>query len=170
MTKSSSEDLVSERSYEPLTDTHLRRLVEIARRDRAWFFDRYSYDDVAAGFVLTALVQGGAQHYLGVGNGIKDLDVCTYFAKPPGGPSLIRRQPKKYDFGPSELGIHPADKNYRGRHVDCLLRMVDTHGNTDPVTAIQQYIRQRGRGERGERAVVAIDPTELFGTVVWPAP
>ncbi|ACY23829.1 conserved hypothetical protein [Gordonia bronchialis DSM 43247] len=171
MQSSGSGNLIAERSYERLTENHLRRLALIARRDRAWFFDQYGYADVAAGFLLTALVQGGAQHYLGGGNGVKDLDVCSYFAKPPGGPSLIRRRPKKYDFGPSELGVHPADSGYRGRHVDCLLRIVDTQGDIgDPVATIRGHIRERGRSDTGERAVVALDPPELFATAVWPLP
>lgn len=55
----------SERSYGPLTDSHLKRLAEIAEQDREAMFENNPHLEVYRDRVLlVALCQGAALHYL----------------------------------------------------------------------------------------------------------
>ena len=143
-----------ERSFEPLTDGHLSRLAEIARADQE---DRYArrprwsvYRDRV---LLVALCQGAALHYLDGRNGVKDLDVWTFYARHGEG-EFPARWRVMADFGPSTLGRHPDDRGDRGRHVDLIGRSIEAKPGDDPLLA--------------GKAVIALWPPELLGTTVWP--
>jgi hypothetical protein len=75
------------------------------------------------------------------------------------------------DFGPSELGRHPDDTGFVGRHVDLIGRSLDVSPGIDPVRAVQTYLRA-GRTTSSRKlavkAAIAIDPPELRGVTVWP--
>ena len=62
----------------------LHRLGEIARQDREEFFHRCPrYRPLQGDIIAVALCQGAALHYVNGSNGIKDLDVWTFYAKRP---------------------------------------------------------------------------------------
>lgn len=156
----------------PLTDEHLRRLAEIAEADREGFFSRNPHFEVYRdGILLTALCQGAALHYVNGTNGVKDLDVYTFYAEQPGVVYPYRRPRGVVDFGHSEFGRHPDDHRYVGRRVDLLGRALKVEPSADPVAAVRNYLRE-GRTKTSkalaEKAVVAIDPGARFGQVVWP--
>lgn len=163
----------SERFYAPLTEAHLARLAEIARTDREERFARRSRWTVYRDRVLlVALCQGAALHYLDGRNGVKDLDVWTFYARHPEG-EFPARWRVMADFGPSDLGRHPNDVGYRGRDVDLIGRSIDAAPGADPVATVRAYLRA-GRTTSARalaaKAVVAIDPPKMRGVTVWPAP
>jgi hypothetical protein len=163
---------VAERSYEPLTDNHLARLADIARADREDRFTRRPRWEVYRDRVLlVTLCQGAALHYLDGRNGVKDLDVWTFYAHHPEG-KFPARWRVMADFGPSPLGRHPDDDGFVGRHVDLIGRSIDATPGGDPVRAVQTYLRAGGTESArllAGKAVVALDPPELLGTTVWPS-
>lgn len=164
-------DDVAERSYEPLTEDHLRRLAELAYEDHAELMRRHSHLRVLRDRVLlTALCQGGALHWVDGKNGVKDLDVFTFYARHPEQPYPPRRR-KCGDFGASDLGRHPADVGYSGRRIDFMGKDLDVPVDADPVDAVRSYLRGRRTGTAwhlSRKAVVVIDPNHLFGHVIWP--
>jgi len=180
---------MSERTYEPLTLEHLDRLAEIARQDRLRFVAKQP--DLRNQFLASALVQGGAQHWVDGKHGVKDLDVYSFFALPRGYarfPADIRQV--HADFGRSELGRAVYDPNwaksgkrlkdferwsqFEGRRVDLMLRGLAVGVSQDPVGAIQAWLRS-GRSERdgsrwylAQRPVILIEPSAHRGEVIWP--
>ena len=161
------------RSMAPLTDGHLRRLSEIAEKDREGLFTRNPHLGVYRDrILLTALCQGAALHFVNGTNGVKDLDVYTFYAADPGVGYPYRRR-GVVDFGDSELGRHPDDHGFRGRRVDLLGRTLKVDPSSDPLAAIRSYLRAQATKtakELSKKAVVVIDPGERFGQVVWPLP
>lgn len=162
----------AERSLAPLTLDHLTRLADLASTDREDRFTRRPRWAVYRDRVLmVALCQGAALHYLDGRNGVKDLDVWTFYASHPEGPFPYRWPLPHCDFGPSELGGHPDDHGFIGRRVDLIGRSLDVRTDADPVRAVRSYLRA-GRTTSARllagKAVVAVDPPELRGTTVWP--
>lgn len=157
----------------PLTDEHLRRLAEIAEADREGMFIRNPHLSVYRDrILLTALCQGAALHFVNGINGVKDLDVYTFYAEEPGVGYPYRRRGVE-DFGDSELGRHPEDHAFRGRRVDLLGRTLKVAPFADPVTSVRNYLRAGGTAtakELANKAVVVIDPGARFGQVAWPVP
>ncbi len=158
----------------PITDDHLRRVAEIAEADRRDAFKRIprlaAFRDRV---LLTALCQGAALHFIDGVNGVKDLDVYTFYAEHPDVRFSENRRRKMVDFGESELGRHPEDdrEKFRGRHVDLMWRALDVPVDADPIDSVRQYL-SRGRTTTAQRlaekAVVVIDPGPLRGQVIWP--
>lgn len=165
-------DRVAERSFAPLTLDHLGRLAVIAadelddrfRRNPQWA----GYADRVLGVMLA---QGGALHYLDGQTGVKDLDVFTFFADDPDHP-FPRRWPRNTrDFGPSDLGRHPADTGYVGRRIDHMTRALPVPVGTDPIVAVQEYLsiaRTSKTRELAAKAMVGISPPDIRGVQVWP--
>lgn len=156
-----------------LTDEHLRRLAEIAEADREGLFSRNPH---LAGYrdriLMTALCQGAALHYVDGTNGVKDLDVYTFYAEDPASGYPYRRRGVG-DFGGSELGRHPDDHAFVGRRVDLLGRTLKVEPSADPVSAVRRYLKAGDTAtakELAKKAVVVIDPGARFGQVVWPLP
>jgi hypothetical protein len=122
--------------------------------------------------LLTALCQGAALHFVNGTNGVKDLDVYTFYAEYSGVGYPYRRRGVE-DFGDSELGRHPDDHGFLGRRVDLLGRTLKVATTADPVTSIRNYLRAGGTAtarELSKKAVVVIDPGPRFGQVAWPLP
>ena len=167
-----SESMI-ERSMAPLTSQHLRRLAEIAEKDRDGLFGRNPHLSVYRDrILLTALCQGAALHFVDGTNGVKDLDVYTFYAADPSVGYPYRRR-GVVDFGDSESGRHPNDHEFRGRRVDLLGRTLKVPMSSDPVAAVQGYLRARATTtakELAKKAVVVIDPGDCFGQVIWPVP
>ena len=165
-------NIVVDRSFEPLTDDDLRRLGEIATADREQMFARSRHWAAYRDRLLAvALCQGAALHYLDRRNGVKDLDVWTFFAALPSrypDPALYRRN-KPYDYGPSRFGRHPDLPGYLGRKVDLLSDSIPVRPDADPVESIRHWLRTERRGNPAhlaQKAVVLIEPAR--GRVVWP--
>ncbi|MGN2641177.1 hypothetical protein ACTD5D_34445 [Nocardia takedensis] len=168
-------DTVAEYSREPVTEEHLRRLAEIARNEVEMFFGRNPhlapYRDA---YLMTALTQGAALHYASGGqHRVKDLDIHAFFVKVDPHKTQLRRARRVIDFGLSEFGRHPDDValGFAGRHVDGIFRLVDTAGSADdPIATVRGYLRHSSTPTAfhlRQKAVVALDPPELFGEVVW---
>lgn len=170
MTRAVASGPATERSFEPLTDAHLASLAEIARADREDRFTRRPRWSVYRDRVLlVALCQGSVLHYLDGANGVKDLDVWTFYARHPEG-EFPPRWRVMADFGPSPLGRHPDDAGFVGRHVDLIGRSIDAVQGGDPVRTVRTCLRAGGTESArllAGKAVVAIDPPELRGTTVW---
>jgi hypothetical protein len=165
--------MIEERSTAPLTDEHLHRLWEIAEKDREGMFSRNPHLSVYRDrILLTALCQGAALHFVNGTNGVKDLDVYTFYAADSGVGYPYRRR-GVVDFGDSELGRHPDDHEFQGRRVDLLGRSLKLDASLDPLAAIRGYLgagATKTAKELAKKAVVAIDPGARFGQVVWPLP
>jgi hypothetical protein len=162
---------MQERSCVQLTEPDLKRLGQIAARDRTDLFRRkpelgrlYSERLLAV-----ALCQGAALHYLDGKNGIKDLDVWSFYRAAPERPYPYRRRGVA-DFGDSRFGTDSRNPQFVGRAVDLLGRSIDARDFSDPVAVLREYLRS-GKSESArllaKKAVVLIEPQNLLGTVVW---
>ena len=166
----------SERSYARFTDEHLDRLVKIAAADQARMFLGNPHLDIyCQRLLLVALCQGGAKHYVDGTNGVKDLDVYSFYASVPG----VLLHPQRHvvaDFGESEFGYRPADLKDRGkfltgRAVDLLVRTLPVEPDADPVEAVRNWLKtSKNKTPRllKEKAVVALYPESLRRRVIWP--
>lgn len=185
-------DETSRRSSAPLTHDHLARLSAIAAEDREIFYR--AQPAYRGRHLATVLAQGAALHWLDRSTGVKDLDVWSFFALPPGATRFPASQRKRHvDFGPSELGRQAYDlddawltmhdrrrfarwSTFRGRRVDLMMRGLPCTPDADPAVAIRGWLSRGTRPANGspwhlaQKAVVLIDPPERRGEVVWPVP
>ena len=160
------------RSYKSLTKEDLRRLVLLAEADRIDFFRRKPDTGrlYSKRLFAVALCQGAALHYLDGKNGIKDLDVWSFYRANPERQFPPRRR-AKVDFGDPKFGTTDDSPNFVGRRVDLIGRSISATNFADPVAVLRDYLRgQSTESARclSEKAMVLIDPPELFGQVVWP--
>ena len=160
------------RSYETISVDDLGRLAAIARQDRdARFVRRPRWQPYADRVLCVALCQGAALHYVDRRNGVKDLDVYTFYAEHPTG-TFPYRWRTEADFGPSKFGRHPGDPaSFRGRRVDLIGRSLEVPPDADPVEAVRNYLaaeRTETARQLARKAVVILEPEPLRGRVVWP--
>jgi hypothetical protein len=175
------------RSYARLTYAHLKCLSDLAAADRERFYlaqPLYRGRNIA-----TVLAQGAALHWLDGKNGVKDLDVWSFFALPPEHDRFVAdRRETQADFGPSELGRQRYDLDaarnerernryrrwqlYEGRRVDLMLRGLQCPLDADPAIEIREWLVRGKPGSSpwwlSKKAVVLIDPPERRGEVAWP--
>jgi hypothetical protein len=167
----------SGRSYAPFTDEHLERLVKIAREDQQSFFVRNPRLAVyRKRLLLIALCQGAALHYVDgpsgarKKNGVKDLDVYSFYAEDPKVSWPYRRHGVK-DFGKSEFGFHPnKKKDFVGRHVDLMGRALSVAPDADPVQAVRAWLATSNNKTPRllrEKAVVGLYPARYRGKIIW---
>lgn len=163
---------MSQRSYKPLEAVDLKRLGQIAADDRADLFARKKetgrlYSDR---LFAVALCQGGALHYLDRKIGIKDLDVWSFF-RPNTERQFPYRRRAELDFGDPKFGVTEDSPHFVGRRVDHIGRAIPDSDYSDPVAVLRRYLRA-GATESARRlaqkAVILIEPANLFGVVVWP--
>jgi len=160
------------RSLEPITEEDLRRLGEIAQADREEMFTRSRHwAPYRRRLLAVALCQGAALHYLDGRNGVKDIDVWTFFAALPDRypDRALYRRDKARDFGPSKFGRHPEIPGFVGRKVDLLSDSIRVKPGADSVEAIRDWLSTERRGNPShlaQKAVVLIEPD--LGRVVWP--
>jgi hypothetical protein len=166
----------AERSFEPFTDEHLDRLVEIALDDQEAMFASSPHLEVYRDRLLViALCQGGALHYIHGKRGVKDLDVYRFYARHP----MVLMHPLRHtvtDFGESEFGYRPADlkerkRRFIGRAVDLLVRSLPVEPDADPVEAVRSWLKtSKNKSPRllKEEAVVGLYPDRYRGLVIWP--
>jgi hypothetical protein len=160
------------RSYERMTNDDFRRLGRIASADREEFFSRKEHYAPLADYILAvALCQGAALHYVNGTNGIKDIDVWTFYAEHPTITYPPRRPIIPRDFGDPKFGKTRDYEHFVGRKVDCLGRSLSVQRGSEPVGALRGYLanpRTDTAGKLAEKGVVLIEPAGLLGTVVWP--
>ena len=160
------------RSYERITESDLHCLAVIAQADRLDFFIRKPDTGrlYSERLFAVALCQGAALHYLDGKNGIKDLDVWSFYEEHPERPFPYRRR-AKVDFGDSKFGTTDGYSHFTGRKVDLIGRSIRNVDRHNPVSTLRRYLRS-GTTESArflaEKAVILLEPTHLFGTVVWP--
>jgi hypothetical protein len=139
----------------------LDRLSEIAAEDREDRFRRRprwaSYRDRV---LSVALCQGAALHYVDGRNGVKDLDVWTFYAEDAAGPFPYRwRTERLFDLEP-----------FDGHYVDLLGRSLSEKVGADPEAVIQRYLTNPTTASAralAQKAVVLLDPLRLRGRVAW---
>ena len=160
------------RSLVPITLEDLQRLGALAAADQAGLFARKR--DTAALYssrlFAVALCQGGALHYLDRKNGVKDLDVWSFYTEHPQRIFPPRRR-AKVDFGDSKFGVTADTPEFVGRRVDLIGRSIASADASDPVGTLGRYLTdKRTESARllAQKAVVLIEPKRLLGTVVWP--
>jgi len=177
------------RSQAPIEDDHLERLSVIAAADREKFcLNHPEYRDL---YLATVLAQGAALHFLDGRNGVKDLDVWSFFALPQGvtrfpadkrnvhvdfGASTLGRQPYQLDDAPNTTVRARWAKwaTFEGRRVDLLMRGLQCSRRSDPVDVIRGWLIT-GQAKPGsspdrlaKKAMIMIDPADRRGQVVWP--
>ncbi len=152
-------------------------LVSIAEADQKSFFQRNPHLAVYGHRrLLIALCQGGALHDLDCKkdakkkNGVKDLDVYSFYADDPEIPWPYRRHGVA-DFGESEFGYHPNKRQqFVGRHVDLMGRALPVAPGANPGLAVRDWLatsnNQTPRLLR-KKAVVGLHPAKYFGKIIW---
>jgi hypothetical protein len=168
----------SERSLEVITASDLGRLSVIAAEDRAKLFE--TRPEYAGRLLCVALCQGAGLHFVDVArgktppNGVKDLDVWSFFLAIPGVTFPYRRS-RHLDFGPSKFGRWsrelPKFRHFAGRRVDLFMRDLPVTADADPADALRSYLR--ARKTKTAKALVAkglvlIDPPDRRGEIIWP--
>ncbi|MGO9778486.1 MAG: hypothetical protein ACLPQY_01765 [Streptosporangiaceae bacterium] len=179
-----------------LTDEHLRRLAVVAEEDHAFFTRPSGHPEYQARRLAAVLAQGAALHYLDGRNGVKDLDIWTFYAATPGTHSPLRRGVRHADFGPSSLGrqaydMHKAHSErqrakwkrwsaYTGRRVDLSVRALPVPADapiSSVISALQKWlahgaqntaVRKPSAWHLAKKAAVLIYPDSHRGYVVWP--
>jgi hypothetical protein len=165
----------TERSLERIERSDLLRLAALAAEAEAGLFARHPHGAGRyAGLLLCrALCQGAALHYLDGRNGVKDLDVWSFYSARDDGPFPYRWRGTA-DYGPSRFGRYPGDPpSYAGRRVDLLGRSLPVPPGADPAAVLRDYLsapRTESAKRLAEKAVILITPEHAVGDVVWPPP
>ncbi len=158
------------RSFKPISRTDLKRLTDIARKDREGFFQSHPQWAKSYGnrVVCVALCQGAALHYVNGKTGINDFDLYSFYKEHPS-MNWYAKRIKSYDFGNPKFGKSVDKPNFIGRRVDCLGRSIGVNRNESPIEAIIRYL-QEGKTETARlislKAVVLLEPN--CGRIVWP--
>lgn len=163
---------MDDRSYKKIDDSDLARLAAIAEADRNNLFRRKP--DIARLYsgrlFAVALCQGAALHYLNGKNGIKDLDVWSFYAVAPERQFPYRRR-AQLDFGDPKFGKTLDSPQFIGRRVDHMGRSLPADNYSDPIAVLRKYLQARRTQTAkclAEKAVVMIWPSNLRGTIIWP--
>lgn len=132
------------RSFLPIERRDLKKLLQIAKRDRETFFMVHpEWAKFYAKRVLcVVLCQGAAQHYDDGITGINDFDVYTFYKKHPL-KNWYAKRIKCYDFGNPKFGKSVDKPGFIGRRVDCLSRAIDVNRMEDAVSALRRYLTER---------------------------
>jgi hypothetical protein len=161
------------RSYERIEPADLLRVADIAKMDREAFFLRNArYAELRNRVLAVALCQGAALHYVDGVNGIKDIDVWTFYVSDGGVEYPPRRPVANYDFGNPKFGKTRDFEHFRGRKVDCLGRSIPAQDKSNPVAALRSYLASAytdSAARLAQKAVVLIEPREHLGTIIWRA-
>jgi hypothetical protein len=103
-------------------------------------------------------------------NGIKDLDVWSFYRAVPERPYPYRRR-GVVDFGDPKFGRSATNGEFVGRSVDLLGRSIDAPNFSDPIAVLRDYLAS-GKTESARllarKAVILIEPANLLGAAVWP--
>lgn len=168
---------IEERSYKTITVEDLKKLRDLALRERIKFFDRNpcyrkAYFD---SLIAIALCQGAALHFIDRRTGVKDFDIWCFYIKNHK-ITYPYRALKSVDSRLEEFGVHPDDvvKRYRGRRVHLMGRTIDIdivkRNNGDPRNCIIKYLeggRTKTSRALAKKAVVGLWPDAILGKVIW---
>jgi hypothetical protein len=162
-----------DRSTLRITRTDLKRLARIAEEDRADYFSRHPEFAIlySRRLLCTALAGDAALHYLNGMTGVGAFELWSFYAEHPEAGLPVQRA-RRADFGASRFGrAADAPDTYAGRRVDLNGRSIDCPPGTDPVAALQRYLRAAATPsarELARKALVLIAPEPLLGVEVWP--
>ena len=168
---------IEERSYRKITVEDLKKLKDLALRERIEFFDRKpcyrrAYLD---SLIAIALCQGAASHFIDSKTGVKDFDIWYFYIKNHE-VTYPYRALKSVDSKLDEFGVHPDDveKGYRGRRVHLMGRTIDVdivkRNSGDPKKCIIEYLeggRTETARELAKKAVIGLWPDAILGEVIW---
>jgi hypothetical protein len=157
------------RSREPITLSDLQSLVDIARSDRDYFFQRHPRSSApnSRRLLCMALCQGAASHFVDGRNGAKDFDVWSFFCEIAAQP-IRRRWVVSRDFGQPRFGKWPDKPNFIGRKVDLLLKSIACTPDRSPTRSLQHYLTKvRTQTARclTKKAAVLLEPVKQMGIV-----
>jgi len=161
------------RSYATITKADLRRLARIAKQDREDYFSRHSEWAILyrRRVLCTALCEDAALHFLNGRTGIREFSVWTFYAEHPEAAFPYYRV-GRLDFGKPKFGPDPgAPDTYVGRRVELHGRSIDATPASDPIAALQAYLKggaSPSARELARKAVVLIDPEPYLELEVWP--
>ena len=103
-------------------------------------------------------------------NGVKDLDVYSFYAEHPKVRWPYRRHGVK-DFGSSEFGFHPIRRaGFVGRHVDLMGRALPVKPDTNPAEAVRDWLITSNNPtpwHLRQQAVVGLYPAPYGGKIIW---
>jgi hypothetical protein len=159
------------RSHVPITKADLRRLANLAAEDRRDLFARRPDTGrlYADRLFAVALCQGAALHYIDKKNGVKDLDVWSFYEEHPERTYPYRRI-AKVDFGDPKFGTTDDSPQFIGSRVELIGRSIPGADRAHPVETLQRYLRQ-GATESArwlaKKALILLEPAPLLGTIVW---
>ena len=130
------------RSYVRITSRDLDRLSDLAALDRAGHFRRKLGTGrlYADRLFAVALCQGAALHFIDGKNGVKDLDVWSFYVEHPARPFPYRRR-ATVDFGDAKFGTSDGRPDFVGRSVDLIGRSIKSADRTKPIEALRRYLR-----------------------------
>lgn len=168
---------IEERSYKRITIEDLKKLEDLALKERTEFFDRHpryrkAYEN---SLIAIALCQGAASHFVDGKTGVKDFDIW-YFYIQNSDVTYPYRALKSVDSNLSEFGVHPDDveKRYRGRRGHLMGRTIDIsivkRNNGDAMNCIIEYLeagRTTTARELAKKSVVGLWPDAILGRVIW---
>src|SRR5271168_4998613 len=122
------------RSYVRIKSKDLDRLSVLAAADRADLFHRKRVTGrlYANRLFAVALCQGAALHFLDGKNGVKDLDVWSFYVEHPTRAFPYRRR-GVMDFGDPKFGTSDDRSKFIGRRVDLIGRSLNVADRTRPV-------------------------------------
>lgn len=111
---------MSDRSFQHITRTDLKKLARIARTEREDFFERHPEWALLyrKRIVCVALCRDSALHYLNGSTGVNDFDVWTFYAGHSEAPFPFQHA-GRWDYGKSKFGRDPVyQEAYQGRRVE----------------------------------------------------
>ena len=160
---------VAERSFALITDSDLKRLVPLVLSKLKEAFARTEVAALYQGRLRAlTLCQGASQHYIDRCNGVKDIDVWSFFEGGLAKPFPVRSV-WNADFGASHLGRSADDLGYSGRRIDIMGRSIPMAPNEPVGIAIQKWLK--GGSTSGwyisKRPVIGLHPEGLFGRKLW---
>lgn len=153
----------TDRLFDPLTESDLQPLREIALAEHAAFVVRNPHLGAvyADHLIGICLCQGAASHYLDPRIGVKDFDIWFFYLEDPRA-RIPHRARKRVSDGP------------KGRPIDFLRRAIPApvaeHYAGEPAEAIMAYLLQRDTKTKRallQKAVVGLAPDALFGRILW---
>lgn len=158
---------LTNRLYDPITPEHLTLLANIANEEQDAFFRRnqHTVSFYRDRFLAAALCQGAALHYIGQGQGVKDVDIHFFYKRHPDKPRLSR----------AVYSIQTVLPAFGVRDIDFVRTLVPeqmvTDAYTDPIAIIRAFLEKQPTANSqylAEKAVIVLLPERLIGTIAWP--
>ena len=152
------------RAMERLTNEHLEGIGALAAADREDLFARHPHlAHLRERILCVALCQGGALHWVDGKNGVKDLDVYTFYAATDEGPRFPPRRVIQVGHTAAGLTDWQERVDIQGRSIPRV--------EGAPIESVVAYL-QRPRTATAlhlaQKAVVLIEPGDRIGEIVWP--